>query len=177
MNKFIYTAVTLALILALLCSYQVQLNKNIVIGTTTTAPTDKPKTSPIVDLAIMPTPVPTAEQKLSQARVIKRTMSDNELIARVLYAEARGECNEGQRAIVKVILNRRESSLFGNTISEVIHRQGQFVIGGTYTEKELQNVNHVLESGFDMPSDVKYFGTWKFRPDVWGKIGNHYFMR
>lgn len=63
MNKFIYIVVTLALILALLCNYH------------TNAPADKPKTTPIVDLAIMPTPIPTAERKPTQARVINRKMT------------------------------------------------------------------------------------------------------
>lgn len=103
--------------------------------------------------------------------------SDKELIAKVLYAESRGESNEGQQAIVQVILNRVKSGIWGDTISEVITRKGQFVIGNMFTDKELQNVNFVLQNSFDMPEDVMYFGTWKFRPNAWGKIGNHYFMR
>lgn len=103
--------------------------------------------------------------------------SDKELIAKVLYAESRGESNEGQQAIVQVILNRVKSGIWGDTISEVINQQGQFVIGDRYTEKELKNIDCVLENGFDLPPDVMYFGTWQFRQGEAVKIGNHYFMR
>lgn len=103
--------------------------------------------------------------------------SDKELIAKVLYAESRGECDEGQQAIVQVILNRVYSTVYPDTIDEVIRQHGQFVIGNRYTEKEMRNVDYVLEFGFDLPLDVMYFGTWQFRQGGVVKIGNHYFMR
>jgi hypothetical protein len=103
--------------------------------------------------------------------------NDKILMARVVFAEARGECDEGQQAIAQVILNRVHSAVYPDTISEVINQQGQFVIGNRYTEKELKNIDCVLENGFDLPPDVMYFGTWQFRKGEAVKIGNHYFMR
>ena len=51
---------------------------------------------------------------------------DEELMARLVYAEARGEPLEGQIAVAAVVLNRLRSSKFPNTISEVIYDPGQF---------------------------------------------------
>ena len=103
--------------------------------------------------------------------------SDKILMARVVFAEARGECDEGQQAVVQVIMNRVNSTVYPDTISEVIQQPGQFVIGSRYTDKEMRNVEYVLENGYDLPSDVMYFGTWKFRCGNAIHIGKHYFMR
>lgn len=54
------------------------------------------------------------------------TDSDLELLARVIYAESRGEPYEGQVAVGAVILNRVKSSQFPNTIRGVIYAPGQF---------------------------------------------------
>lgn len=52
--------------------------------------------------------------------------SDLNLLARVIYGEARGEPYEGQVAIAAVVLNRVKSSSFPNTISGVIYQSGAF---------------------------------------------------
>lgn len=103
--------------------------------------------------------------------------NDKILMARVVFAEARGECDEGQQAVVQVIMNRVNSTVYPDAISEVIQQPGQFVIGSRYTDKEMRNVEYVLENGYDLPNDVMYFGTWQFRQGEAVKIGNHYFMR
>ena len=125
-----------------------------------------------------PTPLPSADtQETLGNDAVKYSAEEKEMIAKVVFAEAHGETNEGQRAVVQVIINRVNSTKYKNTIKEVVHQRGQFVIANTYTEKEMNNVEFVLENGFDMPADVMYFGTWNFRKNQWGKIGNHYFMR
>lgn len=48
------------------------------------------------------------------------------LLARLIYAEARGESYTGQVAVGAVVLNRVESSEFPNTIAGVIYQKGQF---------------------------------------------------
>lgn len=48
------------------------------------------------------------------------------LLARLIYAEARGENYTGQVAVGVVVLNRVESSQFPNTIAGVIYQKGQF---------------------------------------------------
>lgn len=52
--------------------------------------------------------------------------SDLNLLARCVYAEARGEPYMGQVAVAAVVLNRVRSSKFPNTISGVIYQSGAF---------------------------------------------------
>lgn len=52
--------------------------------------------------------------------------SDLNLLARIIYGEARGEPYTGQVAIGAVVLNRVKSSSFPNTISGVIYQSGAF---------------------------------------------------
>ena len=53
-------------------------------------------------------------------------VSDEQLLARAINGEARGEPYEGQVAVGAVILNRVASSSFPNTISGVIYQPGAF---------------------------------------------------
>lgn len=52
--------------------------------------------------------------------------SNINLLARLIYGEARGESYTGQVAVGAVVLNRVKSSLFPNTISGVIYQAGAF---------------------------------------------------
>ncbi len=52
--------------------------------------------------------------------------SDVKLLARLIYAEARGESYTGQVAVGAVVLNRVRSSSFPNTISGVIYQPYAF---------------------------------------------------
>ena len=52
--------------------------------------------------------------------------SDTNLLARLIYAEARGETYTGQVAVGAVVLNRVRSSSFPNTISGVIYQPYAF---------------------------------------------------
>lgn len=54
------------------------------------------------------------------------TSSDVKLLARLIYAEARGEPYQGQVAVGAVVLNRVKSSSFPNTISGVIYQPYAF---------------------------------------------------
>ena len=51
---------------------------------------------------------------------------DAYLLARLIYAEARGEPYTGQVAVGAVVLNRVKSSSFPNTVSGVIYQAGAF---------------------------------------------------
>ncbi len=52
--------------------------------------------------------------------------NDIQLLARAVYAEARGEPYRGQVAVAAVILNRVKSPSFPNSISGVIYQPGAF---------------------------------------------------
>ena len=52
--------------------------------------------------------------------------SNLNLLARLVYGEARGEPYTGQVAVASVVLNRVKSSSFPNTIAGVIYQKGAF---------------------------------------------------
>ena len=52
--------------------------------------------------------------------------SDRDLLARCVYAEARGEPYTGQVAVAAVVLNRVDSASFPNSVSGVIYQPGAF---------------------------------------------------
>jgi N-acetylmuramoyl-L-alanine amidase len=54
------------------------------------------------------------------------TQTDINYLARVIYAEARGESYTGQVAVGAVVLNRINSNEFPNTVRDVIYQKGQF---------------------------------------------------
>ncbi len=57
---------------------------------------------------------------------VAQSSSDLYLLAKTVYAEARGEPYEGQVAVAAVILNRVESPDFPNTIAEVVYQPWAF---------------------------------------------------
>ncbi len=52
--------------------------------------------------------------------------SDLDLLASIIYCEAGGESYEGQVAVGAVVLNRMESELYPDDMSDVIYQSGQF---------------------------------------------------
>ena len=54
--------------------------------------------------------------------------SDLNLLARLVYAEARGEPYTGQVAVASVVLNRVKNSSFPNTVAGVIYQSGAFSV-------------------------------------------------
>ena len=53
-------------------------------------------------------------------------LKEMELLARVVYSEARGEPYKGQVAVAAVVMNRLKSNQFPDTISGVIFQPGAF---------------------------------------------------
>lgn len=51
---------------------------------------------------------------------------DHKLLARVVYAEARGESYKGQVAVAAVVLNRVRSADFPNTVYSVVYQKNAF---------------------------------------------------
>ncbi len=54
--------------------------------------------------------------------------SDVNLLAHLIYAEARGEPYSGQVAVASVVLNRVKNSSFPNTVAGVIYQRGAFSV-------------------------------------------------
>lgn len=61
--------------------------------------------------------------------------SDLNLLAHLVYAEARGESYRGQVAVASVVLNRVKSSSFPNTVAGVIYQRGAFSVVADRTNK------------------------------------------
>ena len=72
-------------------------------------------------------------------------MSELEILARTIEAEASGESKEGKLAVGAVIKNRADQNRFGNDIRSVILRKAQFSPWNTYT-----NYKEGEEQGKDM---------------------------
>ena len=62
----------------------------------------------------------------SNSASVSATSANVELLARVIYGEARGESYIGQVAIAAVVLNRVEDSRFPKTIAGVVYQSGAF---------------------------------------------------
>lgn len=105
---------------------------------------------------------------------------EREMLARLLYTEARGESIECQKAVVSVVLNRAKTS----TIEKVIKAPGQFDLGNKLDNiKPLQTqydvVDYVLNNGITIPEDVIYFrsGYYHSWAEDYIQINHTYFSR
>jgi spore germination cell wall hydrolase CwlJ-like protein len=125
----------------------------------------------------MPTPTPAPTVRATPA-----PSSDVELLAGIIWQEARGESDRGQQAVGEVVMNRVRSPRFPNSIAAVYAQRGQFSGYGRAmwpTERERRNARLVLEGKADiLPDDVVYFSR-EPQPGkaVWGWIGRHCFCR
>ena len=63
---------------------------------------------------------------LGSSTTSTNSSSDTYLLAKLVYAEARGEVYEGQVAVAAVVLNRVKSPSFPNTLSGVIYQPWAF---------------------------------------------------
>ena len=141
-----------------------------------------------------------AEQKASALKQVKTAQSRSrgdqyvsisreelELLARVIYAEARGEDLEGQVAVAAVVLNRLEDSRFPKTIREVIYQPHAFT---AVMDKQIHlNPNDEAYraaaealAGKDPTGGALYYYNPRTATDTWIKsrpvvkqIGNHTF--
>lgn len=107
------------------------------------------------------------------------TSAEKQLIARVVYAEARGELFEGQVAVATVVLNRYESGLYGSSIREIVFAPDQFAITAKYNDSGLKAVEEAIDRRGDYPYNMYYFQvsrSKRWRNFVYYKrIGNHSF--
>ncbi len=115
------------------------------------------------------------------------TSSDVKLLARLIYAEARGETYQGQVAVGAVVLNRVKSSSFPNTISGVIYQpyaftcvnDGQINLAPNQTA---MNAARDAMNGWDPTYGCLYYynpkvatSSWIYSRQTVVTIGNHVF--
>lgn len=126
-----------------------------------------------------PTPIPTPEPT---PEPLGFTDEEIDLIALVTMAEAEGECEEGQRMVIDVILNRIDSSKFPDTAYNVIYQKGQFSsmwcsrVDKCYVKDDIRQLV-VEEIKSRSNYDVIFFRTdyfFDFGTPLF-QVGNHYF--
>lgn len=140
----------------------------------------------IYDKAAMPeNPVlyePPAKADIPRYPTITLTEADKDLIAKVIWGEARGEPLDGQQAVAEVILNRLASDAFPNTVSAIVKAPGQFLsqpnwYKATPNQTQYDAIEDALEGPYVLPENVTQFSTGKKSGlEVWGQIGSHYFF-
>ena len=77
-------------------------------------------------------------------------LSDNEkeLICRITFREAGNQCEEGQRAVMEVILNRVKDKNFPNSVEGVLSAPGQFStwkLRNKVTSEQIDNMMLILD--------------------------------
>lgn len=126
------------------------------------------------------------EQEKKQVRI---TLKENEmhLLAKAVYAEAKGEPYEGQVAVAAVILNRLDHPEFPNTIAGVIYEPLAFqVVANGQINQEPDSIAHQAAyealHGLDPTNGALYFynpsrtaNQWIRSRPVHKTIGKHAF--
>ena len=122
-----------------------------------------------------------AAQAAAEAQAASVAVSEQELLAALIYCEAGNQPYEGQVAVGAVVMNRVRSGSYPNTITEVIYQSGQFgpamtgwldsvLASGSYTDTARQAAADAI-AGSNPVGDCLYFGNGN-----WGiQIGDHYF--
>jgi len=114
---------------------------------------------------------------------------DVNLLARIIYGEARGEPYTGQVAVGAVVLNRVRSSLFPNTIAGVIYQAGAFdavsdgQINYTPNSTAIKAAQDALNGWDPSYGAIYYFNPatatnkWIWSRPMTVTIGNHRFCK
>ena len=111
---------------------------------------------------------------------IQLTYEERQLLARVIWVEAQGECEEGQQAVAEVVLNRMASPNFGNTLKGVIYGEGQFrsvpyLEDAEPYQAQYEAIEAAIYGPYVLPENVVHFATYPTNGNIWGQIGGHIF--
>lgn len=124
-------------------------------------------------------PAPVVEPESRYAPV---TEEERELIARIVYLEARGEPAKGQQAVAEVILNRVAAENFPDRVADVIHQENPrqfttapYIDTAEPGEAQYAAVDAALYGEPVLPLDVVYFSGEPENDNLWGTIGEHSF--
>lgn len=126
--------------------------------------------TPCEDLEIDLEPVPDREIVETQvefigheeSRVYEFTYNEAQDLLKVAFAEAGNQGEEGMWLVMSVVINRKESDTFPDTIYEVIHQPHQFstVSNGSINKVEITEEAHLalarIESGDVKPEIIGF---------------------
>ena len=151
----------------------------------------------VLHLVAMPGPI---SQDGGASDALKRLAAEQRCLADVIYFEARGESEEGQRAVAEVILHRLAEGSHGHTICNVVYEgvgqtfcQFTFACDGSLQQPRVSEpwrAAQVLAARLmagEVPADgtdgATYYHTVSVHP-TWApkklrltQIGNHIFYR
>lgn len=137
----------------------------------------------IYDPAAMPEiPFIYSENGNGESRYAAQQLSwdDLNLLAKVVWVEARGESFDGQQAVAEVVLNRMLSENFPQTLHAVVYAENQFrsvpyLEDAEPTQIQYEAIKQAIKGPYVLPTDVVFFATYPENENVWGQIGGHIF--
>jgi spore germination cell wall hydrolase CwlJ-like protein len=112
-----------------------------------------------------------------------------EILSKLIHLEARGEPEEGQIEVAKVVLNRVNDARFPDTIEEVIFQKRQFTPAAKIKclTLDIEPYKMIIARAFESESESLYFMNrglsdsgnigWFDTLVATGTIGNHEFFR
>lgn len=144
--------------------------------------TEKPET-------ITPETPETAEEtppeEISRYAELDISEQDIEILAALVYHEARGECFDGQVAVIEVVLNRCLSPEFPDTVEDVVfQRYGEtwqfspapYLRTAEPTTTQYDAVYTAIEgTDYILPAEAVFFSTTAYNDNIVAVIGNHTF--
>ena len=116
---------------------------------------------------------------ITEAYTYQYSEQEMKYIARVVYAESRGEDFAGQVAVATVVMNRFESGKFGKTVKRVVLARNQFAVSRRYNDDCMTAVETAIAMKGMYPDDLYYFQVSKSKHwrnfEYYCRIGNHSF--
>lgn len=111
---------------------------------------------------------------------LELSREDRELLARMIWVEARGEDDKGQQAVAEVVLNRLFADDYSDNLRDIIYSNNQFrstqwLDEAEPTQTQYDAVEDALNGPYILPIDVVHFATYPVNNQVWGTIGGHVF--
>ena len=113
------------------------------------------------------------------------TEDDVYTLACLVYHEARGECFEGQVAVVEVVFNRMISDQFPDTVEEVVFQKygdvwqfspAPYLWTAEPGETQYSAVMYAYNAEEPVvPPETVFFSTSPYNEHITAVIGNHYF--
>ena len=128
-----------------------------------------------------------ADMQTNSSNMLALNQEDKNLIAQLIYSEARGESKEGKQAVANVVFNRIKDSRFPDTVHEAIHQPRQFVEAAIlHTYPVLDSALEAIESAIeaDITQGAFFFWApsiatcrWLESRTVTTIIGGHHFLK
>lgn len=132
-------------------------------------------TKTVTKLTAKPTTKPTVKPTTKAV-----ASSDLDLLARVVMAEAGGECDEMQLLVANVVINRMRDRRFPDTLRGVVYQRGQYACSGKLgrvkpNARAVKNAKRVLDGERFCPAKVVFQSEFRQGKALWKKVGNQYF--